>query len=72
MIEVNKEKVLIWNDTITSCGWGGLAKVTKLSGLSQPTVLRAVRTGRATQKTITAIDRAVKAVRKELEAAITV
>jgi len=69
MIEVNKGKLENWNETVALIGWGGLAKITKLSGLSQPTVLRALREGRGTHKTIIAIDRAMARVRKEYKSA---
>lgn len=69
MIEVNKEKLLMWAEVETAAGWGGLAKITKLSGLSSPTVLRALRDGRATHKTIIKIDKAVSRVRKEIKSA---
>lgn len=65
MIEVNKQKLENWNEATDLIGWGGLARITKLSGLSQLTVLRALREGRATHKTIIAIDKAVARVRKE-------
>ena len=69
MIEVNKRKLENWNETVDLIGWGGLAKITQLSGLSQPTILRALREGRATHKTIIAIDRAMARVRKEYKSA---
>ena len=70
MIEINKEKLKMWAEVETAAGWGGLAKITKLSGLSSPTVLRALRDGRATHKTIIKIDKAVSRVRKQVGSVI--
>lgn len=70
MIEINKDKLLMWRRYTIDGEYGCMTKVVKLSGLSHPTILRAVKDGRATPKTAEAIDKAVSKVRKQIESVI--